>query len=76
VALQNDKKRTRKRWGLKRFFSLSFAPYSSAGLALDALNECVNFETIIERQQSVKITPQHFISWLALIYWVVFFSFP
>jgi hypothetical protein len=30
------RKELEKVGGLKRFFSLSFAPYSSAGLALDA----------------------------------------
>jgi hypothetical protein len=50
VALQNDKKRTRKSWGLKVFFLFLLLLIVPLAWRWTPLNEWVNFETIIEWQ--------------------------
>jgi hypothetical protein len=50
VALQNDKKRTRKSWALKVFFIFLLLLTVPLAWRWTPLNEWVNFETIIEWQ--------------------------
>lgn len=60
MALQNNKKTTRKSWGLKVFFIFLLLLTVPLAWRWTPLNEWVNFETIIEWQQSVKDYPTAF----------------